>query len=200
MAETKPPESEKQLEIRISGELADFFETEPIEAVVTIHDSKDSLDKSWHEHGNHSSEEQAPDWLVAYATNGVDIHILSPATMPAGDEANGYLRFQKVLKHELAHLYIRTVNTQLPFWLQEGVCLYVAEQSHYKKLDPSALSIDLLHELDDAPTDVRMYLVGRNMVDQIVDNYGKKKLFEIMALQTQDERYAELKRMFAWLK
>ena len=101
------PESEKQLETRINEELADFFETEPVEAVVTIHDSKDSLDKSWRKHGNHSSEEQVPDWLVAHATNGVDIHILSPAIMPAGQEANGYLRFQKI---QVSHMILFVIG------------------------------------------------------------------------------------------
>lgn len=194
------PESVEQLQVRINKEVADFFETEPVEAVITMHDSKDSLDKSWLKDGNLGSEEKAPDWLVAYATYGVAIHILSPAIMPAAHEDSGYLRFQKTLKHEFSHLYLNIINTQLPSWLNEGICLYVAVQSQYRKLDSSELSIGLLHELDNAPTDGRTYSVGKNMVDQIIDTYGKKKLFEIIALQTQDERYAELKRMFDWLK
>lgn len=39
-----------------------------------------------------------------------------------------------------------------------------------------------------------------DMVDQIVDNYGKEKLFEIIRIDNKENRYRELKDMFDWLK
>ena len=38
------------------------------------------------------------------------------------------------------------------------------------------------------------------MVKEIIDNYGKDKLFEIIKMGDRNIRYAELKRMFGWLK
>jgi hypothetical protein len=193
------PETDKQLENRVNVELAEFFGKEPIEIRVTTYDSKESFDKSWHEHGGHDEDEMAPDWLVAFATYGIDVHLLSPGFMPAGHEKSGHLRFQKTLKHELCHLYINGINTKLPSWLKEGSCLHIAKQDHYKEMKPSEISIKLLHELDEAPTDGRIYSVGKNMVDKIIEKFGKEKLFEIMAMKSDEERYAELRNMFEWL-
>jgi hypothetical protein len=194
------PESEKQLENGINAELADYFETDPLEINVVVYKSKADLDKSWHEYWGDDYSKQAPEWLTAFATNGIDIHILSPDVIPAGDEKDGYTRFHKTLKHELSHLYIHQIDARLPSWLEEGVCLHIAKQGGYKKIDPDEISTGLLHELDYAPTDERIYSIGKNMVDQIIENFGKEKLFEIMSITDNDERYAELRRMFGWLK
>lgn len=192
-------ESEKQLEKRVNRELAEFFETEPVAINVILHDSKDSLDKLW-KNADYKNKKQAPDWLVAFATYGTDLHILAPDIMPKGHEKTGYLRFQKILKHEISHLYINDINKSLPSWLEEGICLYVAEQDNYRPIDTGEISVELLHELDNAPTDTRIYSVGKNMVNQIVGNYGKDKLFEIMKIESQVERYAKITKMFDWLK
>lgn len=202
MGNLKPqfPESEKQLENRVNTELAEYFVTDPLEINVVTYKSKMDLDKSWYEHGGHDYSEQAPEWLTAFATYGIHVHILSPDVIPAGHEKSSYLRFQKTLKHELSHLYINKINTHLPSWLKEGSCLNIAGQNHYRQIESDKISIELLHELDDAPTDGRIYSIGKNMVDLIIENFGKEKLFEIMSITDNDERYAELRRMFDWLK
>jgi hypothetical protein len=187
---------EKQLETRINTEVAEFFGVKPRDIRIIVCESKNDLDKSWHEAGGY--EEEAPDWLVAFASYGNDIHILSSDIIPAGYEKSSKLRYQKVLKHELTHLYVNDVNKKLPSWLKEGCSLYVAGQNHYKPIDLKDLSIHNLHELDSAPTDKRIYSVGINVVSEIVKKHGKEKLFEIISIKGSKARYAELQKMFNW--
>ena len=80
------------------------------------------------------------------------------------------------------------------------MCLYVADQNYHHRGDPKTITIDLLDQLVNTTTDERIYWVGKNMVDMIMENFGKEKLFELITMSDKGERYAELQKMFDWLK
>ena len=194
-------ESEKFHDDSINEEVASFFDTAPIMNNVVVHDSWEDLAKTWCDLSDEDEKDrQAPNWLVAFATHSDIIHILSPAIMPAGHENNSIIRFDKTLKHELSHLYVNHINSNVPSWLKEGTSLYVAEQNHHKKVDVDAITIPILKKLNATLTDGRAYDFGKTVVDQIVENFGKQKLFDIIAIRDKDERHTELKKMFDWLK
>lgn len=191
--------SDKQLIQKINSEVANFFGTRPIKPSIEIYDSWNELSKSWVNHSD-GKESKAPEWLAAFATTKGLICILSPKVIPQGYEKNRRLRFNKTVRHELSHLYVDKINVNAPSWLKEGVCLYAANQTQNKKIDLTKISTTLLDELDYNFTDGRIYGVGKNIVDQIVENFGKQKLFEIIAIQDKNDRYTEMKKMFDWLK
>jgi len=198
----KQHKAQEQLIARLDGEVADFFKVDSIKPEIITYKSKKDLHNAWVKAGDHNITE-APNWLVAFATHGKDVHILSGDTMPPstlGEIMDGQTRFKKTLKHEITHLYQNLINNNAPSWLNEGVSLFVAEQSFYKKMQLNELSIDLLDELDSAMTDVRTYKVGINMVNQIMKHFDKEKLFELIAIKNKNNRYIELQKMFTWLK
>lgn len=187
----------QELESTINSEVALFFGVKPRDVKVNTYKSKSDFDKVWHQLGGHDENEKIPDWLVAFATYGDDVHILSPDIMPPGNEKSGYLRYQKTLKHEIAHLYTNDINKKLPSWLREGVSLYVAEQQkNYRLVKSSDLSAKLLNELDSGLVCGKTYQVGISVVLQIIEKYGKIKLFEILKINNNKERYAELEKIF----
>lgn len=191
-------ESIDQLSKKINDEIAEFFGLKPIEYKIVIYKNQDEIRKEWASH--RSDGKKAPDWLVAFADYSQTVHIISPKTMPAMAKLAGPQRFQKTLKHELTHIYLRKINKNLSSWLNEGTALYVAGQDYYKKIDPKTITINVLKEIYRLGQDIRTYVIGKNLVDQIIDNYGKQKLLDIIAIKTKKELFSELKKMFDWLK
>jgi hypothetical protein len=199
MQKAKNANFEDELVGRINLEVADFFGVKPLKYKLVIFNSIDDLAESWLSHNN-DKHSHAPSWLVAFADFNNTIYLLSPDIMPAGAEPNGRLRFNKTIKHELSHNYIRNINKNIPSWLNEGVCLYVASQNHYKSMDLDKIRISLLDELHRTFVDGRIYQVGKTIVDQIVNNFGKQKLLKIISIQDKNELYDKLKQMFVWLE
>jgi len=191
----EPMLSPEQLADEYNFEVADFFAMEPTENIeVEIFDSQADIIDFYNK--THEGQESAPDYLVGFSP-GNKINIIGPSGMPA-DTDPGKIRFQKVLKHELVHKYLKQLEGNLPGWLCEGICCHVANQAK-GTVSEEDLSIELLRELGHTQ-DGRKYSVGRSMVDLIVQGYGKEKLFELAKLKNQDEIYTELQRMFEWLK
>lgn len=180
----------------INLEVADFFGIKPLKYKVKIFDSREDLASNW---SDRNDGKDAPDWVVASADFNNTVYILSPKIMPASFDKTGELRFCRTIKHELSHNYVCSINKNVPSWLNEGVCLYVADQN-YKPVGLDKITILLLDELYKAPTDGLIYQIGKTMVDQIVNNFGKKRLLEIIAIQDKNDLYSELKQMFDWLK
>ncbi len=191
----KTPETQEQLVNRINLEVANFFETKPLVPDVKVYDSKDEFINTWLA----DEIKEVPDWIVAFADYSVRTHILSPNIIPSGNEPTKKQRFEKVLKHETTHHYVRQINKELSKWFNEGVSMYVAGQNNRQKGDPKTITIKLLDQLVNTTTDERIYWVGRSMVDMIMEDFDKEKLIELIAMKNKDERYVELKRMFEWL-
>lgn len=128
------------------------------------------------------------------------IYILAKDVMPAYENGvvSGPERYRGVLKHEIIHKYLSQIPGKKTSWLVEGVCCHVANQP-YETISNEEITIDLLKELS-FTQDGRKYIVGKNMIDRIVEDYGKEKLIEIIKMDNVEARHNELKRMFEWLK
>jgi hypothetical protein len=188
---------EKKFAQKVNLEVSLFFGIPSVEFDLKVYDSQRALAKSWVKHSDDPNA-QAPKWIVAFATLNKEIHMLSPKIMPAGHEKTGQDRFNKTIKHEISHLYIDIINKSAPSWLKEGVCLHIAEQDYYDIVDLDSITTALLNDLDQTFTDGRAYNVGKTIVDLIVDGFGKKELFKIIAITDKSDRHNELKKIFSW--
>ena len=75
----------------------------------------------------------------------------------------------------------------------------MAQQNNYRQAKPDEITINLLDEISDAKNDERVYRIGKNMVDLIIENYGKKALLELISIDNKISRDSRLKEMFSWL-
>jgi hypothetical protein len=190
--------NKSNIEAQLNQEVANFFGVTPLIIEVITYDDKYSLGRGWIDRSDGKYTE-APSWLVAFATYSGQIHILSPNIIPASYEKTGQLRFKKTLKHEIGHLYTHQINKNIPSWLNEGVSLHIAEQNHYKKINTNNITLSLLDELENTKIDSRIYQIGKNMVDEIVNIGGKELLFEIINTQNKTDRNIILQNTFNWL-
>ena len=63
-----------------------------------------------------------PSWAVGVARgNKIVIKSQKQKSMTYND-------FNKVLKHEISHLYLSQINTKFPSWFNEGFAMYTANQ------------------------------------------------------------------------
>lgn len=177
-------------------EVAHFFNLDEIEGIETItFDSKEAI-IDFYNKTVPKKYGSAPDYLVAFSP-GNKVYIIHKDNMPTDVEDNGRIRFNKVLKHEIVHKYIKRLKGNPSSWLEEGICCFVAEQDKYD-INKEEITLELLKELSNTQ-DGRKYGIGWNMVKFIVEEYGKEKLFELVKMNEED-RLTELQRMFEWLK
>jgi len=176
-------------------EVASFFEVEPLAniQIVLFDTQKDIIDFY---NNNRNDDITAPNYLVGFSPENF-IYIVRPEGMPS-DSDTGPARFQKVLKHELVHKYLKNLcNKSTPSWLVEGTCTYLAKQNK-NEVNQKDISIDLLNNLGHTQ-DGRKYSVGNKMVCLIISEFGKDKLFELIRIESTGKRNAELQKMFVWL-
>jgi len=193
-------QSPEELAANCNTEVAEFFEMDEIGGIKVINcPTKEELIKVWLGYNPDKKQNDAPDYLVAFSPDK-DIYILSTDTMPPyqHSEVSGPERYKMVLKHELVHKYLSKIPGAKVSWLEEGTCSHIANQP-YPKWDEADITAGLLRDLSHTK-DGRKYAVGKNIVDRIVGEYGKEKLFEIIKMEDREERNSELQRMFPWLK
>lgn len=183
---------------KINAEVADYFAVKPIELNIIEHD-KTSLDKAWIDGRNEDIDGAAPIWLVGFTTKSQKVNILSAEAMPPAGRMTGEQRFMKTLKHEIVHIYIRSLNKNIARWLNEGIAQHVAGQNMYEKIDIRKLKLCEIVELHKGSTNLQTYKIGKNIVDEIVGRFGNSKVLSLITLNKK-ELYIELKKMFGWLK
>lgn len=178
---------QEQLVSGISLEVAIFFGLPEMPIKVVLIQSRAEYDRIW--------GKKSEDWMVGFTRND-KVYILAKGKF-ASDSNHPVLDFDKVLKHEISHLYYYKLrpNTK-PVWLNEGLACYVAGQN---KLPPKYdINIAILKEYHNHGGE-RVYALGRFMVNQIMDNYGKDKLFSLITIKSSASLYEELEGMFDWL-
>lgn len=160
-------ENIRQLIEEMTEELKTLFGIDAIAPVVHIVGSRAEMDKV----KGHKTES----WVVGTVKND-EIYLLdkerfeSESDHPKSD-------FEKVLKHEIVHLYVRAVaGTKEPYWLNEGLACYLAGQVKSK---PSSENIGLLREYYDR-FDKSIYQVGYFWVNYLVDRFGIEKLIDFL--------------------
>lgn len=182
----------EELTEKYSKELAEFYEIPIITLATAQYATKEDLQREYQK----IYKLRAPLTLTTGFASPNVTHILKReefTTGPIGESPKEH--FEKVLKHETAHHYFNKINSRAPFWLNEGVSIYLANQS---SPEPEEITVDLLEKSN--VTGEKIYELGGYMVRQIMSNYGKEKLFELIAMESDDERYSELQKMFDWLK
>lgn len=179
----------------INKQVAEFFGMPVVKPSVIIYKSRQEFVAAW---SARNSKKQCPSWTVASTTFDGVIHIMADDIMPGTSRLTGQERYQKVIKHELAHIYTDSINKNTPAWLSEGVSCYIADQDYYKKYDKSQISVKLLNSYARPNFDSTIYGVGRSMVDLIINKYGKDELIELIRLG-DDVRDFRLRKMFNWL-
>lgn len=189
--------SPEELTEKYNQEVAHFFNTEPIKDIKTIIcDSQKILVDAYKKY---YPEKEAPGWLVGFSPANY-IYILAPQAMTP-DTDPGPLRFRKVLKHEIVHKYLNKLPGNPPLYLVEGTCCFIADQVK-NKLDLNKITLRLLEKVSAAETDPEgyVYTIGKNLVGEIINKFGKEKLLELIKIENRTEIIKELKRMFGWLK
>jgi hypothetical protein len=186
--ERTKPRKQNPLVAKYSKEVSDFFGIPETRVNVFLIQSREEYDRI--------AEEKSENWMVGF-TRSNTVFILdrdkfeSESNHPKSD-------FEPVLKHEIAHIYYRKLkHNGAPAWLNEGTACFVAGQN--KKPPTEDLTVKTLEKYHDNGG-AGVYSIGRYMVDNIVKNYGKEKLFELIVIDDRNKRYKELKSMFEWLK
>ena len=99
----------EQLCKKLNQEVANFFNTNPIDYKLIVFESRDDFVEA-RSQDIHVNKSNIPNWIVAYTKYDGTIKIIGPNAMPAGYAKTGQLRFEMVLKHELGHIYVRKLN------------------------------------------------------------------------------------------
>jgi hypothetical protein len=194
--------SPEELTEKYGQEIADYFEISVDETIRPV------IFTTWRDLADEyeaQTKRKAPPFLKDYVPFGAEYNEPRLLKWGAADN-NGRVRtreeFNKSLKHELIHIYQQLFSiangheiTKTPFWLMEGVALQMAGQET-KRTDETTL--DRLRNLDGMDEDI--YPVGNKVVSEILKNYGKAKLLELCLIDDTDQIYAELQKMFDWLK
>lgn len=121
-------------------------------------------------------KKETPIWMVANANKG-KIVIFSPSVFEKVS-SHSKKEFSKTLKHEVCHLFVEKFPTP-PRWLDEGIAGYIANQynSHKKHKIKNLNKLYYQTDWDKEP----MYQFAYFAVKYLVENYGKKKLFNLMS-------------------
>lgn len=71
------------------------------------------------------------DWEVGNTSNNNTIDILHPDAFERYS-SHKKLEFDSILKHEMAHVYVQEMTNKkyIPYWLNEGLAMYLADQIH----------------------------------------------------------------------
>lgn len=176
----------EKLADNFNKEVAEFFETKPINIKVRILANRKVY--------NATIGHETKNWSIGFA-RGNTIYMLDKKRWEI-ESIHQKSEFGKALKHEIAHVYYRNIkDNSLPSWLNEGVAMYVANQTPLGIPDKVGIV-----NLDDFHTKAASHNIGIFMVSKIMEEYGKEKLFELIKMDDKQKRYKELKKMFEWLK
>lgn len=166
--------------------VADFFGLPLANLNIQIVDSREVFNKLL--------KRKTEDWLVGLTLKG-KIYILDKEKFES-ESIHPKTHFEKVLKHEIAHIYYRNLRGNgHPYWLNEGTAFLVAGQIEKY---PKELSLKVLKRYYRGH-DKGIYSVGYVMVGEIFKNYGTEKLLELIKIKNSSLLYKELLIMFPWL-
>jgi len=174
---------------KLNKEVADFFGFEIVTADLHVNILNSRVEI------NNLLQRKTEKWLVGVTTKG-KIYILAEDKFES-ESSHPKSHFYITLKHEIAHRYYSQFKKGgHPNWLNEGVALSVAGQN---MKPPEKINLEVLKKYY-RHSDEHIYGVGYFMVQNILHNYNKDKLFELIKLNSSKDLYFELNKMFKWLK
>lgn len=119
------PDSKEEIKEKISDALAGvqkFFNKNEIKSKIKV-----NLIYSRKEFNKEIGKKTTPEWLVGIAQKNT-IYIFSPEVIEKCSPSHTKDSFQKLLIHELSHIFISSYHKKLPIWLNEGLALNIARQ------------------------------------------------------------------------
>ncbi len=134
-------------------------------------------------------EQETEDWVVGWSWGRMAIYILNPNNISKESCHDGSkYNIEHLIKHELCHSFFQMTFGRSNFtWINEGVSVYVAGQ-----LDKYGMPLEFNGFLDGK----KVYQESGNAIKLILDNFGKKTLFEFLKKQSGIEDNDELKSVF----
>jgi hypothetical protein len=178
-----------------SQDAADYFEIEKFDGLkVTVFDSIEAIRAKYKEY----TGQEAPSYMKNFSPQNEgwgEVCLLRPGAI----DGNGIVRteeeFKKSLRHEILHTYQKAFYAQenidpqmVPWWIREGESLYFAGQT---TKDPGEISPERVMNI--GPDSEDKYTVGLKIVSEIIERFGKEKLFALVK-QDQDSLIKELLR------
>lgn len=104
---------------QIDKNIENVFKQKVLISKITIEiiDSRKEFDKLLNK--------STPNWLVAISDGkNKKIYIMNEKII----ERNSRFNFSTILKHEIAHIYLYSINKKIPIWLDEGLALNLSKQ------------------------------------------------------------------------
>jgi len=134
-------------------------------------------------------EQETEDWVVGWSMGRTAVCILNPDNMSKESSHDGSTyNIEHLVKHELCHSFFQMVFGQCKFaWINEGVSVYVAGQ-----LDKYSMP----REFDGFLEGKKIYQESGNAIKLLIDNFGKKTLFEFLKAQSEVEKPEDLNAIF----
>lgn len=142
-------------------------------------------------------------WLVGWANWNKDVYLLDKADCAKESDHTysdeGYFR---LIKHELAHLFFQIVSgfksehNIEPFWLSEGVSVYLSGQTYTKEIRLGSFIEDYKKNSASA------YREGGLAVKYLVEKHGKTKLLTLIrslkTIHSENEFKKTFKRIYGF--
>lgn len=197
--EKKPEELLEQY----NKEVSQYFDVDPDPGIkIVIYDSMEELGNTFKEY----TDKEPPSYLKGFSPGGDRWREIWLVRAGALDEHGNTLSqawFNQCIKHEMVHTYQKVFcdkngldRKTIPIWFKEGMALCLARQAQiYPQEDVLIKDLQNVDGLDP-----KKYEYGSRIVPAVLRQYGKEKMLELFSMKDSDEFYAELKRMFDWLK
>lgn len=135
-------------------------------------------------------------WVVGFAKNNI-IYVLKRKNMEKESSHKQYSpeRYAMLVKHELCHLFygiIAKSNSDKQKWLTEGVSIYLSGQMKFKKpVSHFSAFIDANQKNGNGAYDE-----GGEAVKLLVENFGKKKLLNLISKSKEVNTNEEFAKLF----
>ena len=161
-----------------------FFGYKLSEPLVVLLTSRRQIDALW--------GRKTEDWSVGWTRERV-IYILSPEKYVSESNHRRRSEFWTTLRHEHAHLYIRSVaGWNVPKWLNEGLACWLAGQR--KRTPPLALALSVIRPMGNFS--VMAYPVGYFWTSLLIRKFGEKKILILLRKCGRTNSPANFPRIF----
>jgi len=133
-------------------------------------------------------------WVVGWADSG-NVYILDKDNFEReSDHKYSEKSYNALIKHELVHLFFSKLskNRKKPYWLNEGVAIYVSGQLEFKKMP------EKFGEFLDFGENVGkgIYKESGFFIELLVNKFGKEKLLELIRRLPEINSEESFKKLF----
>jgi len=135
------------------------------------------------------------DWSIGWVSDGRTVFLLSPNDYEQ-ESSHKFSKeaYEALIKHELTHCFtnILTKGEFRPYWLGEGIAIYLSGQDKLKKRPKELKSF--LSYFNDCSSGV--YVESGFAVESLVKNHGKEKLLTLLKRLNESSSKETFKKLF----